>query len=438
MRKWLPIVLLGLAAPVWGQVNDPVRINESFAKDAQYHVNCEVEIAGTLTIAAGGKEPRPLRVAGRSWIKYDERILKLDVERKVERTVRFYRQLEFDRKVGDEEQHNKLRPEAARLVILRHNQYEVPFCPTAPLTWGEIELVRTDVFSPALAGLFPTAPVRAGERWKASNAAVQELTDVEKIDKAELTCTLEKITTTTFNGRRTAHVRFDGKVHGIGEDGNALHVLRGSYYFDLDANFLSYVYVKGTHHLLDKAGNETGKIEGTFVMTRDRTPVTSQLGDKALAGLVLEPSVDNTLLLFDHPQAGVRFAYPRNWRVAGFNEKQNQLGIDETRGSGVLLTLSPANGTPTGAQFLQETKQWLVKENAKVFSESKVQALAGGLETFSFDAEVAQKRVHLQYFVLRQGNAGVTMTARLLPGDLARTQRDVEHMAKSLQLRQAK
>lgn len=418
-------VLLVLASPAMAQ-SDAIRLKEDFARDAQYHVHCQVDIAGELTLAG-----KPLKVSGKSVIKYDERILRIGGDGKPERTVRFYRQLEFERKVGGEVQQNTLRPEAQRLVILRHKQYEVPFCPHGPLTWGEIELVRTDVFAPALQGLFPDKPVRVGDRWKADPAAIQELTDLERIDKAEFTCTFEKIT--TLLGRRNAHIQFDGKVDGIGEDGNARHELRGSFYFDLDAQFLTYVYVKGTHHLLDKAGAPTGKIEGSFVMTRTPTPLTKEVGDDALRGLTLEPNADNTLLLFDHPQVGVKFLYPRNWRIAGFNDKQ--IGIDENRGSGVLITLAPVAQTPTGAQFYQETAQFLANEKASILRAEKPRALAGGWETFSFEADIAKERVILQYYTGRQGNLGVTLTVRILPKDLANVQRDVEAMAKSLQLR---
>lgn len=415
---------------VGAQPSEAVRLGEDFARDAQYHVSCQVEIAGVLTMQGKDGKPQSLKVAGKSSIKYDERILQVK-GRLAERTVRSYRQLDFERKVGEEPQQSKLRPEAHRLVILRHNQYEVPFCPSGPLTWGEIELVRTDVFAPALAGLFPDKPVRVGDRWKADNIAIQELTDLEKIDKADLVCTLEKIT--TLLGRRTAHVQFEGKVHGIGEDGNAMHELRGAYYLDLDSNFLSYLYVKGTHHLLDKTGTPTGKIEGTFVMTRNRTPQTKEVSDDALRGLPLEPNADNTLLLFEHPQVGARFLYPRNWRLAGFNDKQ--IGIDENRGSGMLITLAPAAQTPTGAQFYQETTQFLAKEKAKIFREEKPRGVWGGWEVFGFDAEVAKQRVVLQYYTTRQGGQGATLTVRILPADLARVQADVERMAKSLQLK---
>ena len=238
-------MLIGIVSNAWAQPADTYRIAESFAKDTQYHVACQVEITGTLSVPASDKKAnaKSLKIVGKSAIQYDERILQLRPDRQVERAVRWYRQLEFERKVGDEDQHSKRRPEAQRLVILRTKQYEVPFCPTAPLLWSEIELVRTDVFVPALQGLFPTDAVRVGDRWRADNIAIQELTDVEKIEQADFTCTLDKVT--TLLGRRTAHVSFEGKVRGVGEDGNALHELRGAYYFDLEANFLIYLYVKG-------------------------------------------------------------------------------------------------------------------------------------------------------------------------------------------------
>jgi hypothetical protein len=414
---------------------DTVRLHEPFAKDTHYHVQCQVDITGTLTLPGNGKEvAKPIAVSGKSAIRYDERILRTDAGGCVERTIRQYRQLEFERKVGGEEQHNRLRTDVARLVLLRQNQYEVPFCPTGPLNAHEVELVRTDVFSPALKGLLPDKAVRPGDQWNADPVALQELTDLEKIDKADFLCTFEKIT--ILLGKRTAHVQFQGKIHGIGEDGPALHELRGSYYFDLDASFLTYVYVKGTHHLLDKAGKPSGKIDGTFVMTRSQAAMPKELSDDALRGLTLEPTADNTLLVFEHPQVGARFLYPRNWRIAGFNDKQ--IGIDENKGSGVLITLAPATQTPTAVQFFHETAQFLSKQQARIVRHETPRAMQGGWETFSFDAEIGKERVVLNYYTTRQGTLGATMTARLLPAQMPGAQADVERMARTLQLRAVK
>lgn len=431
-RAFIAVVLVMLCeSATIAQPEAAVRLEESFGKNAPYHVRCEVEIAGNLTVPSTGKT---LKIAGKSFIQYDERILQLDSHGRAERTIRQYRQLEFERTVGQERQHSKLRPEVHRLVILRHNQYEVPFCPSGPLTWGEIELVRTDVFAPALRGLFPTEPVRPGDTWHADMVAVQELTDLDKIERADFKCTFEKVT--TLLGRRNAHVQFEGTVEGIGEDGNARHELRGSYYLDLDAHFMSYLYVKGTHHLLDKSGKATGKIDGSFIMTRAPDSQCKEIADDALRGLALEPTADNSLLLFEHAHTGARFLYPRNWRIAGTNDKQ--IGVDEKRGSGVLITLTPARETPNGAQFYQETLGFLDKQQTKLTRVQKPRIVQGSLEMFAFEGEVARQKVMLQYYTTRQGDHGATLTARILPADAAQVQPEVERIARSLQWRGTK
>ncbi len=428
-------LILLITSAVQAQPAGTMRLSETFPKDRQYHVQCNVEITGTLTLPTGdGGAPKALKVSGKSNLNYDERVLSVLGDGTVERTIRAYRQLEFERKVADEEQHNKLRPEVRRLVILRRKQYEVPFSPSAPMTWGEVDLIRTDVFSPALRGLLPDRAVAIGERWRPDTVAIQELTDLERLDKSDLTCTFEKVT--TLLGRRNAHITFEGKVHGLGEDGLALHELRGSCSVDIDAGFISYVYVKGTHHLLDKKGSPTGKIEGTFIMTRTPAPITNDLSDDALRGLTLEPKAENTMLLFDQPNVGVRFLYPRNWRIAGANDKQ--IGIDENQGSGVLITLSPAAATPTAAQFYQDAAQFLVKQGAKLFRDEKPRPLGGGWDGFTFDAEIAKERVVLHYSVTRQANHGATFTSRILPDHAVRVQRDLDLMMRTLQLRAIK
>src|SRR5262249_15401890 len=158
--------------------------------------------------------------------------------------------MDFQRKVGEQVQQSSLRPTVRRLVILRHNQFEVPFSPEGPLTWSEIDLVRTDVFTPALAGLLAKDAVKPGDRWQADVVAVKELTDLERIEEGGLTCTFDAMTTVV--GRQQARISFQGSVRGLGEDGSARHQLEGQLYFDLVSNHLSYIHVKGTHYLLNK------------------------------------------------------------------------------------------------------------------------------------------------------------------------------------------
>src|SRR5207302_7186095 len=145
---------------------------------------------------------------GKSAIEYDERVLTADTDGQVQKTFRIYRRIDFQRKVGERQQESTIRPGIRRLVVIRHENAEVPFSPDGPLTWGEIDLVRTDVFTPALLGLLPDQAVRRGDRWNATTAAVQELTDLERIEEGGVECRLEEVA--TLEGRHYARVAMKG------------------------------------------------------------------------------------------------------------------------------------------------------------------------------------------------------------------------------------
>jgi hypothetical protein len=309
----------------------------------------------------------------------------------------------------------------------------VPFSPDGPLTWGEIDLVRTDVFTPALTGLLPAGPVRPGDRWNASLDAVQELTDLERIEEGGVSCRLEQ--TVTLSGRRHARVGFSGAVRGVGEDGRSRHQLEGYFFFDLESNHLSYLSINGVQQMLDKDGKVVGKVEGHFVLTRRPQPRVRELSDEGLRGAALEPNEDNTLLLYDNPDLGLRFLHPRRWRVAGVRGRQ--VALDEGKGNGMLLTVDSLKQTPTAAAYVQEVRTWLQQQKATLLSAEPprpVQAGPPSVERFSLDVMLNRERVVLTYFVVRQGAGGVTVVARLLPADLASLAREAERIARSIQV----
>jgi len=413
------------------RAEEPVQLREQFPASYQYHVSTRVEISGTLTLppVKGKPAPKPLTVKGDSTLEYDERVLAVTKEGRVERTARLYRRVDFQRTVGGRPQEGTLRPEVRRLVLLRHKQLKVPFSPDGPLTWGEIDLVRTDVFSPALTGLLPDRAVRRGDRWKATPAAVQELTDLERIEEGGVECRLEEIT--TLDRRRYARIALKGTVRGINEDGPNQQQLEGYYFFDLESRHLSYLSLKGVHLLLDKDGKEAGRVEGRFVLTRRTGRPSKDLTDEALKAVTLEPNADNTLMLYDNPSVGIRFLYPRRWRVAGVHGRQ--VAIDEAQGSGMLFTLEPPARVPTGAQFLGESRAYFKQQaKVKVLRVEQPRQLQKGLEQFALDLEVAGKAATMDYYVIRQAAGGATLAARLLPADLGNLRKDVERIARSV------
>lgn len=418
---------------------DPVRLKESFPAGYQYHVSSRVELSGTLTApGATGVTPvppqgsKPLAISGESAVEYDERVLNSN-DGSVQKTVRLYRRLDFRRKIGDRPEENSLRPAVRLLVLLRHKQSEVPFSPDGPMTWAEIDLVRTDVFTPALTDLLPEREVRTGDRWPARKQAVQELTDLDEISDGQVQCKLQEIA--SRNGRRLARVDFTGTVTGTNEDGPNRQTIDGYFLFDLQSHHLSYLYLSGVSSMLDNAGKTLGKVEGRFVLTRRLEADVKELSDTAIRKVNVEPTEENTLLLFHEPSLGVQFLYPRRWTVRRADARQ--IALDEPKGGGLLITLEPLAQTPTGPQFQKEVQDSLRKQSAKVRrlgTPSKVTAATGELEHFDLEAEVGQEKLVLDYFVARQKDGGATFAGRFPFGEAAALHRDAERIARTLQL----
>jgi hypothetical protein len=348
----------------------------------------------------------------------------------VKKTIRVCRRLDFHRTLAGQPQQLALRPAVRRLVILRRGPTEVPFSPDGPLTWGEIDAVRTDVFAPALAGLLPPAAVRLGERWTASTVAVQELTDLEKIEEGKIECRLDRIVPS--GKRRFARVTFSGTIRGVGEDGTVRHRLQGQFHLDLDAGFLTDVTLNGTTTLLDGDRKEVGTVDGRFVMMREPGSKTGELTDAALKAVKVEPDADNTLMLYDNPELGVRFLYSRRWRVA--QVMGPQLALDSGDGCGVLITVDPPERIPTSAAFLAESRGWLEKQKAKmvkVYSPRKLRE-APALEAFALEAQMLGQKIWMDYYVTRQTGGGATLAARLTTSDLADLRKEVDRIARSI------
>jgi hypothetical protein len=412
-------------------VDEPVKLEESPREGRLYRVSTRVDLSGTLTPPAekGKPAPKPVAVKGDSAVDYDERLLTIE-DGQVRKTIRLYGRLDFHKTIGERPLDATLRPEVRRLVLLRQGHTKAPFSPDGPLTWGEIDSVRTDVFTPALAGLLPDGPVRVGDRWTAAAGAVQELTDFERIEDGKLECKLEEVT--TRDKRRVAKVSFSGTVNGPDADGLNRQQLEGHYLFDLESNHLSYLYLKGVHSLLDADGKEVGRIEGRFVLSRQADVSSKELGDDALKGAALEPDAENSLLLYDNPDLGVRFLYSRRWKVAWVQGRQ--AALDGADGSGLLLTVEPAARTPTGEQFLAESRDWLKERKAKVLRTEEVKQVRASpaLEHFAVEAELNNQKVVLDYYVAKQADGGATLAARLLPDDLEALQKEVGRIARSL------
>ncbi|MBA4067039.1 MAG: hypothetical protein C0501_25690 [Isosphaera sp.] len=425
-----------LALLVWAGTStaqDAVRLVEKFDPGHTSKVEVSVRLTGKLAVPGPkGKAAEVVPLTGASRVTYEERVLPADAAGDL-KAVRAYREVEFARRLGEVAQDAGIRPSVRRMVVVKSDGRRAPFSPDGPLTWGEIDVVRTDVFNPSVVpGLLPPGAVRKGQTWRASAAAVAELTDMEKVDEGEVT--VELVGVTEVGGRRVARLKVSGTIKGVNEDGPNRQVLDGTAYFDLDAGFLTYLSIKGTHELLDGSGNTTGRIEGQFAMTR--TPLAkppADLADAALAGVELKPTAENTLLLYDDGRLGVRFLYPRGWRVGAVQGKQ--VTLDHARGSGILITAEPAGKVPAAADYQKEIAAFLQKEKAVAGEFGKAVRARDEpvqLDRFGLNATFGKDAVRLEYAVLKQADGGATAAARVPAADAAALKDEIERVFRSL------
>lgn len=431
------LALAGVAWPTRADAQDTVTLAEGFRPNHAYKVDVRVQLNGKLAVPQGkDKAPQLLPVLGTSKVVYDERVLEPD-EANAQKTVRAYRDVEFRRMVGTVVQDAVVRPSVRRMVVIRANDRRAPFSPDGPLTWGEIDVVRTDVFLPAtIPGLLPAGPVTTGQKWQVSAAAVAELTDMEKVDEGGLTVEFQGVA--AADGKKLVRMRISGSVRGVNEDGPNRQKLEGTAFFDLDAKLLTYLSVKGTHELIDgTSGQTTGAIDGHFVMTR--TPLAAlppDLSDTSLRGLALKPDAENTLLLYDDQQLGVRFLYPRGWRVGAVQGKQ--VTLDHSRlGGGILITVEPAAKVPAADDYLRETTAFLEKERAKVTvtqRPTRIRAEPITVDRFALDVAIGTETAKMEYAVLKQTDGGATVAARLPAATAADLRTDLERVVRSMSI----
>ena len=433
-RMFVSLSILGLVAGL-AHAQEAVTLQERFEPGHTSKVDVVVKLTGKLSVPLQkGKAPELVSIAGVSRVTYEERVLVPDDVGTL-KAVRAYRDVQFERTVGDNTQDAGIRPSVRRMVVIKSENRRAPFSPDGPLTWGEIDVVRTDVFNPAvIPGILPTSPVKKGQTWKVSATAVAELTDMEKIEEGDIT--VELVGVTEIGKQRMARLRISGVVRGVNQDGPSRQRLEGSAYFDLGANLLTYLSLKGTHELLDGSGQAVGRIEGQFTMTRSRLDkMPADLSDASLRGLNLQPTFENTLLLYDDTRLGVRFLYPRGWRVGAVQGKQ--VTLDHARGSGILITVEPDTKVPTAEDYAKEILAFLQKQKATLTTTEKttrVRAEPVQLDRFAFEATFGTDKVRLEYAVLKQTDGGVTVAGRIPAADIAAMKPEVERVIRSLSL----
>lgn len=181
-----PLLLL-LTAFAGEPSAEAVTLAEPFKLGHTTKVEVQVKLTGKLALppTEKGKAAQLVEVAGTSKLVYEEPPPETRRRGTPENGPRLPRG--FLRAHGGRDEAG--RGHSAVGAADGHHQgrrAEGAFSPDGPMTWGEIDVVRTDVFNPLIPGLLPATAVKPGQSWKASAAAVAELTDMEKIEDGSI------------------------------------------------------------------------------------------------------------------------------------------------------------------------------------------------------------------------------------------------------------
>ncbi len=402
-----------------------VTLREKYQEGELYLVEAATEQKGDLDVVPDARQPNlPKRLSktGKAKSQYLEKVLTVDVDQLANKTIRKYLVLEAEQKIGNDSTQAKLRPQLQHVVLDRKGSQAVTFSPDGPMLIGELEQIRTDVFLPRLTGLLPKQDVVPGNSWKATNEAVQELTDMQKVDSGSLNCVFSQMETADI-----ALIKFDGQVTGATPTGSNQQTIQGSYRFDLKAQRLVALKFEVTSILMDRDRKRVGDISAIYSMTRKPAPSQTL----ATTGMTLEASEENTLLLVQEPRIGLEMVHSRRWVPRPVNDKS--WIIDGPSGSGLTIQFEAAGTIPQAEAVRRQIEATLSKsvQNLKPLPDPAGWA---DVQRLSWTGAQNGKEYVFEYFLWKQGSKGAIIAGRYFAPEANLAQKDVERMIKGLRV----
>lgn len=408
--------------PPFLQAQVKITLRESNRVGDFYQVETVSEQQGildTVSLPQQAKLPKRLSKTGKAKSNYTEKVLNVDADQLVSKTLRRYLILEAEQKIGDDTTRAKLRPQIQLLVLDRQGNQPVTYSPDGPLLLGELEQARTDIFLSRLSGLLPSQPVARQDSWKAANTAVQELTDLQQVQSGNLDCTLQNVE------GDVAKVIFFGKVTGSTPTGSNQQTITGNYLFDLKAQRLTALQFEVTSVLNDRQQKEVGSITARFQLKRE----WKDIADVSTAGLALETNEENTLLLVEEPRLGLQLKHSRRWVPRPVSDTSWM--IDGPSGSGLTIQFEGAGTIPAAQAVRRQIEATLAKsvQGLKPLPDPTGWADA---ERLAWTGTQNGKEYVFEYFLWKQGKHGAIIAGRYFAPEAALAQQDVERMVRSL------
>ena len=314
-RHFIGIVsVAGLALSASIARAEAITLRES-TDDGPIRVNTKVDLDGELQTANVEGKATPLKlVANANFAFVEEALKRTGRDAQAFASLRKYGKAQSAIEVAGQKSQLKLR-EAVQWIVAEGRPDGVRlFSPHGPLTYEEVDLLRTPIDSLSAQALLPDEPVEVGEQWKPASWVLPFLAGVEAVEKSSLTCKLVSATA------HEARVEFTGEISG-GVVGAATQItLSGHYVFDIEHERISRLELKQTEKRAVSA--VTPGLDVTARVTLERSAAaTDALEGAPTDREALEATPEKLLLLFEMPAWKIELFHDRSWHLFHQNER---------------------------------------------------------------------------------------------------------------------
>jgi hypothetical protein len=289
---------------------DRVELAESPAEPRTFRVEIKVNVAGQMQTTTADGKAVALKLGVDAQTAYRERRLPgLGRDALAFRGFRKYDRATAKIQIAEQTTIPELR-DALKFVVAEGQQDGLRlFSLAGPLTYSEVDLLRTPADSLTALALLPPDAVELGDTWVTPEWALQFLTGVEAVEKAKMTCEVESLTSAQ------ARIKFQGEITG-GILGAAAELkVSGHYLFDLQDKYLQHLELAQTEKRSVSAVSPGLDVSAKVIVERRPVSAAEGLKDEELKGIPFEPTAAHLSLMFDSADWKTQLSHNRNWHL---------------------------------------------------------------------------------------------------------------------------
>lgn len=310
-RAFCVVVFLITARPV----SAGIKLEESFDDERTFSVRSRLKVEGTTLTAGTDGKASSLKTNVDGKLTYLERRLPPGGrEAEALRSLRSFQLAEAEITVGDRVTVNRLDRAAQTVVAEGKREGVRVYATSGPMTYENVELLRTPGDSLALLALLPSQEVDATSTWTPASWVLPCLVGLEAVTESSLQCRIDKLDS------QFAIIAFQGRAQGAVLGAITKIDVSGQIAFDLAKKHIRQAVVDQEEDRAIGAVSPGMKVKAKVYVDRAPTTTPQPLNDSALSRVPIIAEPTHLALWFDAPW-GLRFAYDRHWHV--FHQKDN-------------------------------------------------------------------------------------------------------------------